>query len=88
VLALDPFITVNTQTCLFDERMIWAPHFRRCPYQNISNDLNNLLTLLQPKHLFTTLDVGNLNKVVSSPSTPFIETLPITGKRIIISDGN
>jgi len=54
---MDPFATVNTQMCLLDGRMIWPLQFRRWPFQNLYNNLNNLLILLQPKNLSTTLDI-------------------------------
>ena len=42
---------------MLDGRMIWAPQFRRWPNQNLSDDLHNLLTLLQAKTLSPTPDV-------------------------------
>ena len=54
LIATDPFATVSIQTCLFSGRMIWAPQFQRWSFQNLSNDLSNLLNLLQPKKLSTT----------------------------------
>ena len=37
--------------------MIWAPQFRRWTHQNVSNDLNSLLTILQPCSLSISPDV-------------------------------
>ena len=53
LLAMDPSTSMNTQTWLIDGIMIWAPQFRRRPYLHLSNDLNNLLVLLEPITLST-----------------------------------
>ena len=47
LLAMDSSATVNTQTCLFEGRMIWTPQSRRWSYQHLSNNINNLLALLR-----------------------------------------
>ena len=52
LIAMDSSSTTNTQTCLFQRRMICAPQFRMT-YQHLANDLNNLLTILQPVTLST-----------------------------------
>jgi len=86
VLALNPCTMVNTQTSLFDERMIWTPQFRRYHAKTspIISTISLLYSNLNTSPLLRMFDNESLNKVISSPSTPFVEVLPVTEKRIIV----